>query len=86
MGVNRGRILDLGAGVGGVSLCLAARLNKVQITAVELDPVLVALAQKNILRTVLRTVCVSCQVIFRHCRQLLEVVLTMSSVTRLIIL
>ena len=48
VGVNRGRILDLGAGVGGVSLCLATRLNKVQITAVELDPVLVALAQKNI--------------------------------------
>ena len=47
VGVNRGRILDLGAGVGGVSLCLATRLNKVQITAVELDPVLVALAQKN---------------------------------------
>ena len=46
--VNRGRILDLGAGVGGVSLCLATRLNKVQITAVELYPVLVALAQKNV--------------------------------------
>ncbi len=25
--VNRGRILDLGGGVGGVSLCLATRLN-----------------------------------------------------------
>ena len=49
VGVNRGRILDLGAGVGGVSLCLANRLNKVQITAVELDPILVALAQKNIM-------------------------------------
>ena len=48
VGVNRGRILDLGAGVGGVGLCLAARLNKVQITAVELDPVLVELAQKNV--------------------------------------
>ena len=48
VGVNCGRILDLGAGVGGVSLCLATRLNKVQITAVELDPVLVALAQKNV--------------------------------------
>ena len=48
IGVNRGRILDLGAGVGGVSLCLANRLSKVQITAVEIDPVLVALAQKNI--------------------------------------
>ncbi len=48
VGVNRGRILDLGAGVGGVSLCLATRLNNVRITAVELDPVLVALAQKNV--------------------------------------
>ena len=48
VGVNRGRILDLGAGVGGVSLCLATRLSKVKITAVELDPVLVALAQKNV--------------------------------------
>ena len=48
VGMNRGRILDLGAGVGGVSLCLATRLNKLQITAVELDPVLVALAQKNV--------------------------------------
>ena len=49
VGLNRGRILDLGAGVGGVSLCLAARLDRVQITAVELDPVLVALAKKNVL-------------------------------------
>ena len=48
VGENRGRILDLGAGVGGVSLCLATRLSKVQITAVELDPVLVALAQENV--------------------------------------
>ena len=48
VGVNRGRILDLGAGVGGVSLCLATRLNKVQITAVELDAVLVALAKQNV--------------------------------------
>ena len=47
VGVKSGRILDLGAGVGGVSLCLANRLNNVQITAVELDPVLVALARKN---------------------------------------
>ena len=31
-----------------MSSCLAARLSKVQITAVELDPVLVALAQKNV--------------------------------------
>jgi tRNA1Val (adenine37-N6)-methyltransferase len=47
VGVNRGRVLDLGAGVGGVSLCLAKRLNKVEITAVELDPVMVELAKKN---------------------------------------
>ncbi len=49
VGTNRGRILDLGAGVGGVSLCLAKRLDKVQITAVELDPMMVALAEKNII-------------------------------------
>ena len=47
VGKNSGRILDLGAGVGGVSLCLAYRLDKVEITAVELDPVVSALAQKN---------------------------------------
>ena len=44
---NSGHILDMGAGVGGVSLCLAYRLDKVQITAVELDPQMTALAQKN---------------------------------------
>ena len=47
VGVNRGRVLDLGAGVGGVSLCLAKRLDAVQITAVEIDPVMAALAQHN---------------------------------------
>lgn len=45
--VNRGRLLDLGAGVGGVSLCLARRLDQTQITAVELDPVMAALARRN---------------------------------------
>ena len=45
---NNGHILDMGAGVGGVSLCLAYRLDKVQITAVELDPVMLALAKKNV--------------------------------------
>ena len=44
---NRGRVLDLGAGVGGVSLCLAKRLDKIQIAAVEIDPVLAALARQN---------------------------------------
>jgi len=48
VGVNWGRILDMGAGVGGVSLCLAQRLDNVQITAVEIDPVMAALAQRNV--------------------------------------
>ena len=48
IGVNRGRILDMGAGVGGVSLCLARRLDAVQITAIEIDPVMAALAQRNV--------------------------------------
>jgi len=48
IGVNRGRILDMGAGVGGISLCLARRLDAVQITAIEIDPVMAALAQRNV--------------------------------------
>ena len=40
----RSRVLDLGAGVGGISLCVAKRLGGVQITAVEIDPVAAALA------------------------------------------
>ena len=42
-----GRVLDLGAGVGGVSLCLANRHNELQITAVEKHADLAALAQEN---------------------------------------
>ena len=42
-----GRVLDLGAGVGGVSLCLAHRHNELQITAVEKHADLAALAQEN---------------------------------------
>ena len=38
------RILDMGCGVGGVALCIARRLADVQITAVEIDPDMVALA------------------------------------------
>ena len=44
----RGRVLDLGAGVGGISLCIAMRLDEVQITAVEIDPVAAALARHNV--------------------------------------
>jgi len=47
LSLGRGRVLDLGAGVGGISLCIAQRLNQVQVTAVEIDPVMVALAQYN---------------------------------------
>ena len=45
---ERGRVLDLGAGVGGISLCIAKRLGEVQITAVEIDPVTAALARHNV--------------------------------------
>ncbi|MDC1382476.1 methyltransferase [Candidatus Puniceispirillum sp.] len=45
---NNGRILDMGAGVGGVSLCLAYRLDKVQIMAVEVDPLMSTLAKRNV--------------------------------------
>ncbi|MGB1924808.1 MAG: methyltransferase, partial [Candidatus Puniceispirillaceae bacterium] len=44
---RRGRVLDLGAGVGGISLCIAHRLQSLQITAVEIDPTAAALARYN---------------------------------------
>ena len=44
---DSGRILDLGAGVGGVCLCLAQRLREVQITAVEKHGDLSSLAEEN---------------------------------------
>jgi tRNA1Val (adenine37-N6)-methyltransferase len=44
----RGRVLDLGAGVGGISLCIAKRLGGIQITAVEIDSVTAALARHNV--------------------------------------
>ena len=43
-----GQVLDLGAGVGGISLCIANRLGGVRITAVEIDPVIAALARYNV--------------------------------------
>jgi len=45
--MDKGRVLDLGAGVGGVCLCLAQRLEAIKITAIELDPIMAALAEKN---------------------------------------
>lgn len=42
------RVVDLGAGVGGAGLAVAARVPGVDITLVELDPVLASLADENI--------------------------------------
>lgn len=41
------RALDLGAGVGAASLCLAARVPGVSVTGIELQPGLAALADAN---------------------------------------
>jgi tRNA1Val (adenine37-N6)-methyltransferase len=40
-------VCDLGAGVGTAALCLAARIGRLHITAVEIDEKLAALAQTN---------------------------------------
>lgn len=45
---QRARILDLGAGCGVVSLVLAFRHPSVQLTALELQPSLVSLVERNI--------------------------------------
>jgi tRNA1(Val) A37 N6-methylase TrmN6 len=41
------RVLDLGAGVGAVGLCLAARLPGCTVVGIELQPELAALAERN---------------------------------------
>lgn len=43
------RVLDLGAGVGAVGLCIAARVAGSAIVGIELQPVLAALAERNFL-------------------------------------
>src|SRR5215472_18655381 len=40
--------IDLGAGVGAAGLALAARVDRVTVTLVEIDPALAALAAENI--------------------------------------
>ncbi|MGQ3302168.1 tRNA1(Val) (adenine(37)-N6)-methyltransferase [Reyranella sp.] len=40
-------VLDLGAGVGAVGLCIAARVPDCDITGIELQPALAALAEEN---------------------------------------
>lgn len=42
-----GEVLELGAGAGTASLCLAARLADVRVTGLEIDPDLVVLAGQN---------------------------------------
>jgi tRNA1(Val) A37 N6-methylase TrmN6 len=41
------RVLDLGAGVGAVGLCLALRVPGSDVTGIELQPALAALAERN---------------------------------------
>jgi tRNA1(Val) A37 N6-methylase TrmN6 len=41
-------VLDVGSGVGAASLCLAARIPRVRIFGLEMQPSLVALARENI--------------------------------------
>lgn len=40
-------VLDLGAGVGAVGLCLARRVSGCDVTGIELQPALAALAERN---------------------------------------
>jgi tRNA1Val (adenine37-N6)-methyltransferase len=47
VGTITGRVLDMGAGVGGVCLCLARRLAELQITAVEKNADMAALCSEN---------------------------------------
>ena len=46
--MKSGRLLDMGAGVGGVCLAVAHRLPGIKITAVEIDPVIHFLLRNNI--------------------------------------
>jgi tRNA1(Val) A37 N6-methylase TrmN6 len=41
------RVLDLGAGVGAVGLCLAARISECTIVGIEVQPALARLAERN---------------------------------------
>jgi tRNA1(Val) A37 N6-methylase TrmN6 len=45
---HQARIADLGAGVGTVGLCIAARLAAVEVVLIEREPILAAFAVRNI--------------------------------------
>jgi len=49
------RAVELGAGVGAAGLALATRVSDVEVTLVELDPELVAIATENVARNGLAT-------------------------------
>ena len=45
---TKGRVLDLGCGVGTAALCLARRLPEVEVAGLELQPALTGLARENV--------------------------------------
>ncbi len=47
------RVLDLGAGVGAVGLCVAMRVPRCRVVCLELQPALAALAERNVLSNAL---------------------------------
>lgn len=49
------KILDLGCGVGGIALCLAARVPGLSVTGIEIQPELVELVCRNTERNELQT-------------------------------
>jgi tRNA1(Val) A37 N6-methylase TrmN6 len=46
----QGKVIDLGCGAGAAMLCLAARLPQLQLTGLERDPAMAALARDNVAR------------------------------------
>ncbi|MEQ8710689.1 MAG: methyltransferase [Rhodospirillales bacterium] len=58
------RVLDLGAGVGTASLCLSHRRPDLKIDALELQPPLAALAERNIRENRAENVSVTCADVF----------------------
>ncbi len=56
VGTNVGeRVLDAGAGVGVVGLCIARRVSTAHVTLVESEPQLAALARRNVARNALES-------------------------------
>lgn len=58
------QILDLGAGVGTASLCLSHRRPDLEIAALELQPSLAALAERNVAENQAANVTVTCADVF----------------------